>query len=80
MFEAIAAAAGGDELGEDRCAVDRDAATEDDVEILERDRETVRMLEAAEADLTALVVLKCPHSGTQDRRPQRSVVRSGVST
>jgi hypothetical protein len=45
LFEAIAAAPGGHELGEDGRAVDRDAAAEDHVEIFERDCQSVRALE-----------------------------------
>jgi len=49
LLETIAAAARGHELGEYRIAIDADAAPEDDIEILERDGETMRPLDLGQA-------------------------------
>jgi hypothetical protein len=43
VLEAIAAAPGGDELGKDAVEIDAHAASEEDVEVLERNRCHVRV-------------------------------------
>ena len=43
MLEAVAAAPGGDELGEDAVEIDAHAASEEHIEVLERNRCHVRV-------------------------------------
>jgi hypothetical protein len=45
LFEAIAAALGHHQLGEDACAVDRDGTAEPDIDILERNGLAMRPLQ-----------------------------------